>query len=415
MNLIRTSVLSFIATTIKVFAGLVINKFVAVTVGPSGIGVIGQFQNFIQISLVASSGAINTGLTANTAKQNTNKDKLSPLFSTAAKFSLATSLLVSGLLIVFSETISSFLFDTSEYRSVIIVFGCTTIFFVTNSFLISILNGLKQIELWTIINITQSLVSLILSVLLINFFGLLGVLLAMAANQSVVFFIIIYLLKDNIYIRVDKFINQFDPKIFKRLSKYIVMALVSSISLPVSLLAIRAILVQDQSWNVAGYWQGVWYISSTYIMIITTTLATYYLPTMASLKDKSDIYRELKNGYLILIPITCAAAAIIFLGRDIIIELLFDSSFYRMRDLIPGQLIGDVLKVSSWLIGYFVMARGFGKIHVFSELFFSAIFVGSSMYFVEWYGVIGVIYSYILTYSIYLFGFSPVIFFKLIR
>ena len=45
MSLVKTSFLSLIATSVKVLSLLVINKVVAVTIGPSGIALIGQFQN----------------------------------------------------------------------------------------------------------------------------------------------------------------------------------------------------------------------------------------------------------------------------------------------------------------------------------------------------------------------------------
>jgi PST family polysaccharide transporter len=47
LTLIKTSILSAIATIIKVISGFVINKVIAMYVGPSGLAVVGQLQNFI--------------------------------------------------------------------------------------------------------------------------------------------------------------------------------------------------------------------------------------------------------------------------------------------------------------------------------------------------------------------------------
>ena len=49
MTLIKTSVLSAIATIIKIISGFVINKVVAIYVGPSGLAIIGQLQNFMEL------------------------------------------------------------------------------------------------------------------------------------------------------------------------------------------------------------------------------------------------------------------------------------------------------------------------------------------------------------------------------
>ncbi|MCV5857016.1 O-antigen flippase, partial [Escherichia coli] len=62
MTLVKTSLLSLIATFFKMLSGLVINKVVSVYIGPAGLAVIGQFQNFSQLVQIAAQGAINNGV-----------------------------------------------------------------------------------------------------------------------------------------------------------------------------------------------------------------------------------------------------------------------------------------------------------------------------------------------------------------
>ena len=68
MTLIKTSLLSFVATVVKLSSVLVINKAIALYVGPSGLAVLGQFQNMLQLAMTASQGAINAGVTKYTAE-----------------------------------------------------------------------------------------------------------------------------------------------------------------------------------------------------------------------------------------------------------------------------------------------------------------------------------------------------------
>ena len=63
MNLSQTSFLSLFATAIKMLSGFVINKTAAVYIGPSGIALIGQLQNVVQLVLTLGQGAINSGVT----------------------------------------------------------------------------------------------------------------------------------------------------------------------------------------------------------------------------------------------------------------------------------------------------------------------------------------------------------------
>ena len=76
MTLIKTSVLSFIATAIKMLSMLAINKAVAVFIGPTGLALIGQFQNFTQLGMTVAQGGINAGVTKYTAEYGRESDQL---------------------------------------------------------------------------------------------------------------------------------------------------------------------------------------------------------------------------------------------------------------------------------------------------------------------------------------------------
>ena len=75
MTLIKTSVLSAIATIIKIISGFVINKVVAIYVGPSGLAIIGQLQNFMELIVTFSNGAITNGVVKYTAEYQTIEQK----------------------------------------------------------------------------------------------------------------------------------------------------------------------------------------------------------------------------------------------------------------------------------------------------------------------------------------------------
>ena len=56
-------------------SGIVINKIIAIYIGPSGIALIGQFQNFLGIITTIGNGAINSGVTKYVAEYNEDIDK----------------------------------------------------------------------------------------------------------------------------------------------------------------------------------------------------------------------------------------------------------------------------------------------------------------------------------------------------
>lgn len=402
MTLVKTSILSFVATAIKLLAGLVINKAVAIYIGPSGLALIGQFQNFIQIAMTVASGAINTGVTKYTSEYGRENSKTPILFSTAGKISLTSSLLVGLTIILFSSIASEHLLRSRDYTYIFILFGITIPLFVINNILLYILNGLKEINTYIAINIIQSIYSLVFTTLLIIWLGLEGALIALVTNQSTVLIILLWMLRKHELIQLNNFKKTFCTKEAKKLMGYAAMALTSAATVPVSHLIIRNYIGETLGWEQAGYWQAIWYISSMYLMVVTTALSTYYLPKLSELKNKSELFSEIANGYIIIIPIVSIMAFIIYMIRDSIIWILFSNDFTEIRDLFLYQLIGDVVKIAAILIATVLLSKAMIKIYIITEILFSINFIILSIAFIDHFGLIGVTYSYLVNYTLYL-------------
>jgi len=383
-------------------AALVINKAVAVYIGPAGLALIGQFQNFTQLVMTAAQGAINGGVTKYTAEYGKDDLRIPALFSTASKISLVSSVVVGTGIILFSKIASLEFLKTEEYSYIFVIFGFTIILFVVNGLLLSILNGLKEIKTWVIINIIQSIYSLIFTALLIVFLGLDGALIALVTNQSVIFLIVLWMLRKHKIIKLENFKGAFDKPEAKNLAGFSVMALTSAATIPVSHMIVRNYLGENLSWDQAGYWQAMWYISTMYLMVVTTTLSIYYLPRLSEITDKSELRKELWQGYKIIMPIVIAMSVTIFFLKDFIIWLLFTKEFEPMRELFLWQLVGDVVKLAAWLIAYLMLAKAMTKTFVSTEIVFSVSFVLLSIGLVDHFGLVGMSYAFAVNYSLYL-------------
>jgi O-antigen/teichoic acid export membrane protein len=263
------------------------------------------------------------------------------------------------------------------------------------------LNGLQQIRDYIKINIIQSLVTLVITLLLINFLRIEGVLIALVINQSIVFFLLILLLRNHSYLNSNLLRYPFDKYEVKKLFKFSLMTVTSSIITPISLIIIRNEIQFKFNLEAAGHWQALWYISTMHLMVITTTLSIYYLPKLSSIKEKRFLREEILNGYKIIFPMIIISSFSIFLLKDIIVDLLFSKDFEIIKDLLMYQLIGDVLKIISWLLSYLMIAKAMAKSFIFTEILFVIIFVLLAIYFMNINGLIGLTYAYIVNYILY--------------
>ncbi|GMM89471.1 O-antigen translocase [Vibrio fortis] len=401
MNLIKTSFLSLIATVIKILVGLVINKAIAMFIGPSGLALIGQFRNFTQMSMTVATGAINSGVTKYVAEYGSEREKNEVLISTSLIITISCSVITGILLSLFSGQLSVSILDDISYQYVFFIFGLTVILFSLNQLILSILNGLREIKKYILINVIQSLSALFFTTILIYFFGIDGALVALVTNQSVVLVIVAFILRKHKILKGKKLIIGFDKTEAKKLIKFSAMALTSAAMVPMSHIFIRKYIVENINWEAAGYWQAMWYISTMYLMVVTTALSTYFLPKFSELSDKRLIKNEIINGYKLIIPLVIAMAGVIYLLKDFIIWFLFTKEFEPMRELFRWQLVGDFFKLASWLISFLMISKAMMKEFIITEIIFSISFVVFSILFINEFGLIGVTYAHVINYILY--------------
>jgi polysaccharide transporter, PST family len=401
LTLIKTSVLTAISTIIKVFTAFFINKVLAMYVGPSGLAVIGQLQNFSSIVMTFANGAITSGVIKYTAEHREDIEQKSKFFSTAIVITLTCSIIVGLLLNLFSSYLSTLILKSDEYTSVFVIFGFTIILFALNTLLMSILNGQKEIKKYVTVNIVSSLFSLGLTSLLIMSYGLIGALYALVVNQSVIFFVTLAFVIKSSWFKFEYFKQNVDKQSLMKLGKYSAMALTSALTVPVSHLIVRNYIGENLSWDDAGYWQGIWYISSMYLMVVTTSLSIYYLPRLSEIKDYNELKKEILNGYKIILPIATILALGIYTFRELVIEIAFTEKFMPMVELFKWQLIGDVIKIASWLLGYIILAKAMTRVFIYTEIGFSILFVLLSKVFIDSFGLIGITYAFSLNYSMH--------------
>ena len=401
MTLIKTSILSAISTIIRVVTGFIVVKVVSVYIGPSGLALVAQVQNFVNMASSVASGGITTGIVKYTAEYRDDIEYKKKLWSTSLKFSLILSFSVAVIVALFSKYLSQKLLGSTEFQYVFLLFSATVVLFVLNGILSAILNGQGEIKKLTALNITGSILSLIIAVLLVVNYHLKGALIYLIITQSIVFFVSIFFVIKSNWFKIEMFIDKLDKENVINLLKFSLMTLTATISNMSALIFLRNYIGTNLGWDAAGYWQGVWRISETYLMLITTTLSVYYLPKLSSIQDKEELKKEILHGYKVLMPLVILMAISIYVFRDLIIKIIFTEEFFPMSDLFLFQLIGDVFKIASWLLGFIMVAKAMTKLFIYTEVIFVVSFVLISVVSINMLGLIGITFAFMVNYFVY--------------
>ena len=412
-DLIKVFSITGLSTLVKLLTSYITVKIVASVIGPGGIALIGQLQNFTAIFTTLGAGGINNGVVKYVSEYRDDETMLHNYLRNGFKITIFLSLFFGLVLMTFSGYLTKWILLDERFSFVFILFGITLTLLSVNNFFLSVLNGFKDYKRFVTINIITSLVGLAFSVILVLLFGLVGALTATVSYQSIVLFITLFYLRKSPWYSRTILWGRNNKETVRRYFSYSLMAVVSAATVPVSQLVVRGVLIDHYAIETAGYWEGMNRISGLYLLFFTTTFSIYYLPKLSEIKDTQKLRDEIVNVYKILVPVISGSLFLIYLLKDFLITLLFTKEFHPMKDLFLWQLGGDFFKIMSWILAFVMVAKSMVKLYIITEIMFAIIFVGLSMVFISYFGVIGATHSYCLTYFLY-FVAMAVIFRKLI-
>lgn len=401
VDFVKVFSLTSISTLVKMATGFVTIKFVAILVGPSGVAMLGQLQNFTQLTLLFSTGGINNGVTKYVSENKDDKNTIISVLSTSSWITLFLSIISGLILVILSKTISLVIFKDTKFSFVFIIFGFTVFLYAFNSLFLSILNGFKEFKKFVSISISSSIIGLLFTVFLVYFWNINGALIAVVTYQSVVVLITTMMLIKTHWFKISYLFNRFSKNVLKNLSSYTLMAFVSASLVPLNQLIIRSYITNNLGINYAGIWEGMNRLSQIYLTVFSSSLMIFYLPRLSELKDTDLIRKEIINTFKFLFPILLILTITIFATKGLIIKILFSKSFLEMKSLFLYQLIGDLFKIMSWILSINMIAKAMSKTFIIIEILFSASIVGFSMLFVNQYGIIGATFAYMLNYILY--------------
>ncbi|HGS4779586.1 TPA: O-antigen translocase [Vibrio cholerae] len=389
-------------TLLKMAMGFVIAKVVAIYTGPTGLAMLGQVQSLVNSLNGVVNAPAGSGVIRYTAEhQQDGFRACSPWWKASLYWIviITSFLMPAGLL--FSTQIASWLLQDSSLSWIVIVTTSLLPFSAFGTLCNSVINGQQKYRRYVVLGMLSTLISSIVMVCLIIGANIKGALLA-ASMQSALIGLIMFV--TNIrqpWMKLAYWWGGQDKVARKAILSYMLMALTSALTVPISLILVRNILIAQVGWDSTGHWQAVWKISEVYLGVVTVALGTYYLPMLSSLASTNAIVREIHRTAMVIMPIVLFLSFIIYFSRDLIILFLFTESFYPARDLFFIQLAGDVIKIASFLYAYPMISRGASNWYIFSEIAFSFTFVIFVYYFVSEFGLQGASLGYLVNYMVY--------------
>jgi len=396
--------------SVKIIAGILISKFIAIHIGPQGMALIGNLRNFLSaIQSIAISG-LYKGVVKFISQFKTNAAELTKTLSTVFYLGFFSSVFLAFICYYNAEFINNLIFSTNyNYTYVIETLALVLPFYALNMFAFSIMNGFSKYKILLIINIISQILGLLVTLLLIWQENIDGALIAVVITPALNLLITIVGIAFRQNLMASLKITHVSFSILNKLSPYMIMALVSAIALPIVMIIVRNYLIAEIGIKEAGYWTAMTRVSDYYLMFINSLMTLYILPRFVEINTKKEFRKEVFNFYKTVMPVFAGILIIIYLSRSLLINILFTEDFRPVEDLFGYQILGDFMRVLSMVIAYQFLAKKMFTHFIILEVFLFVIMYFSSIYLIDVFGLKGAVMGHCLSYVMH-FGIILLLF-----
>ena len=359
------------AQALKIVVSLIGSKFVAIFLGPVGIGTVGLLNNTISIiASVTSFGFTTTGVREMSLAHSENDQiKFSKRFIVLQRWSLLIGLLGALLTIILSKLLSKWTFGTSEYYFWFVILSVNFVFLSLTNSKISLLQGLRMIKPIAISSLISSVLITIVTFQIYYFFKFDGIVAVILFSSAISFLVNSYFTRN---IKINK-INISIAETFKSGIPLIKMGFLLSINIIFGQICNYLIKLYLNGNGSTAEILGLFEVSSvlliSYVGLIFNAMGTDFYPRLTAIQSDNSKVRELVNdqieiGLLLITP----AIAFLYFGAPILIQILYTKDFLGVLLILKAALFAVIIKTIIWPLGFIILAKGENKLYFKQEL-----------------------------------------------
>lgn len=401
MSLAKASLWTATSTLVKIGAGLVVIKLLALSFGPAGVGQAGNFRQLITVLGVLAGAGIFNGVTKLVAQYHDDAQQLRKVVGASSAMVLGFSTLLALVFLLAAAPVSQGLFGHTRYQGLVRLVALVQLGIAWANLLLALMKGFRDASGNARALIFGSVIGVVAYYICYLVGGYPGALLGLALVPALVALPATFIVIRGGAVPFRFLRPRWDQGLVRKLSKFTLMALITALTMPVAYVMMRNLLAARYSWDEVGIWQGVSSISDAYLQFITATFSVYLLPTLARLATKQEVTREIARSLTFVLPVVIVVSFMVWLLRDVAIWLLFSARFTAMRDLFAWQMVGDVLKVGAYVFGYLVIARASLRFYILAEISQFTLLTCFARWLIPLNGATGAAQAYMATYIIY--------------
>jgi O-antigen/teichoic acid export membrane protein len=390
-----------VSTTVRLVAGFVVLKYLALQFGPSTFGLLTQVMGVAAVFYMFAGGGITNGLIRNISAADSVEERQRWMSA-----GTTINVLTSVALVVIAITLGLFdggaILGDPSYRWLYFVIAMTQVVVGAGNVVLAYFSGIGNIQTFATAHIAGNTLSLLLLIVLVEGTGLAGALFGVVLAPAIISAIALWQFlmlggHRGVFFRIS-----WEQPLLKNLFSYAAVMVCGATAVPLAQLMIRLEMGHSLGWSFVGYWQAVAKVSDAYMSLVGVVFINYLLPKLSRLHEDASALRVLRRFGASMFGIFILASITMYVARNYVILIIYSRSFLPASDLVLPQLVGDAARIAALSLQYYFMSRKRVLVVITLELMQGSALYVFYLVLAPSYGAMAPVYSHVVASALVL-------------
>ncbi len=391
------------ASVFNILISMVRTKFVAILLGPSGVGLLGMYSQIINlITSLTSMGISNCGVRQVAESVGTgDDDKIARTAITLRRTSWLTGGLGLLVMVVFCVPLSIMTFGTNDYAWPIAILGITLLTGAIAGGQSCIINGTRRIVELAQISIISAINGTLISIPCFYLLGQAGIVpsLILSAFATLV---TSWWFARKVPVKIIhlKWCDSYSES--RQLLLLGVSFMGAGLVTALSGYLIQIVMLRQFSLADVGIYQAAFNLSGILVGFVLSAMGADYYPRLTAVAgDNTSVHRIVNEQSQISVLLSLPGLAAMMIFAPLIIKLFYASSFVTAVPVLRWCILGILGRVFSWPLGFVILAKGKGKLFFVTEVIACALHLTAVFFFIQIWGIKGAGIAFMMLYVVH--------------
>lgn len=347
-----------------ILCSIIKTKLVAIWLGAEGVGIIGLYNNTVEMISSLTRLGIGTSSVRDLSKafKSGDESRFAELVSVVRRWIWFTGLLGAVVMLTFAPLLSRYTFGDDTHIWGYVFLSCTLVFTTLTEGERAVIQASERLRVLARCSVLGSFFALLLSLPLFYFFGISGIVPAIIAHTFSIWVVTVSLGR-KMKVKPVKMSWTETYRQGKNIASLGVYMTVSGFVTTLYSYLFVAWLNDRGGTAEVGFFQAGYTLVMQYVGLVFTAMSMEYYPRLSAVcEDKvllsEHVTRQVETSLLILAPVI----SLFLIFQNLIIHILYTPAFLAISGYISWAVLGMLFRAFSWSVSFVLLAKGAGRI-----------------------------------------------------